>query len=483
MVGKFFYFINDEKNLKHCFLIAIAVTLGIFLLKFFVTGFGVYGDGLGYYTPLRSLLFDGDLRVDNEYSYYAETAGQFNSSPRVFGPIPEYSKYTVGLGMVLLPFFVLGHLVALILHQFNSAIPINGMSWPYELFYCLGSVSLGITGLALSYRFARHYFSHISCLLAVGGIWFASPLSYYLFLEVSMSHAVSAFLIALFLYGIFTKPWLTNGHWQIILGLAIAFAAWVRPQDVLFFLAPILVSAIRFETQLLSNQQPGLTTISAIHWGKISQTIFINVTKRKFWQPLLVMLTVTVLMQIPQLLIYLWQYGGIERIPYLEEGQATGHGGSFNWLQPSLWQVLFSGHRGLFIWHPITLLAMVGLVLGWRLLPRLKTILLVTFLAQVYFISAWWSWWQGASVGGRMFSNCTFLFVFGIASFWQKFSRQRWQKWAVFVTAFFAFWNMLIVLQYQSGMIPPEAPVTLVELYQNQFKVIPFFVSHLLEKF
>ncbi|WLT36791.1 hypothetical protein NON20_11735 [Synechocystis sp. B12] len=42
---------------------------------------------------------------------------------------------------------------------------------------------------------------------------------------------------------------------------------------------------------------------------------------------------------------------------------------------------------------------------------------------------------------------------------------------------------MLIVLQYQSGMIPPEAPVTLVELYQNQFEVIPFFVSHLLEKF
>ncbi|QUS61679.1 hypothetical protein [Synechocystis sp. PCC 7338] len=480
MVGKIFYFINDEKNLKYCFLIAIAVTLGIFLLKFFVTGFGVYGDGLGYYTPLRSLLFDGNLRVDNEYRYYAETAGQFNSSPRVFGPIPEYSKYTVGLGIVLLPFFALGHLVALILHQFNSTIPINGMSWPYELFYCLGSISLGIIGLALSYLFARRYFSHLNCLLAVAGIWFASPLSYYLFLEVSMSHAVSAFLIALFLYGIFTKPWLNNGRWQIVLGMMIAFAAWVRPQDVLFFFAPILVATIGFEAELSNKKEQNL---AAINWSKASQTIFINITKREFWQPLLVMLTVAVLMQIPQLLIYLWQYGGIDRIPYLEEGQATGHGSSFNWLQPSLWQVLFSGHRGLFIWHPITLLAVVGFVLSWRLLPRLNTIFLVTFLAQVYFIAAWWSWWQGASVGGRMFSNCTFLFVFGIARFWQKFPRQRWQKWAVFVTAIFAFWNMLIVLQYQSGMIPPEAPVTLVELYQNQFRVIPFFINHLLSKF
>ncbi|AIE75985.1 MULTISPECIES: hypothetical protein [unclassified Synechocystis] len=482
-MGKIFHFVNDEKNLKYCFFLAIVITLAIFLLKFSVTGFGVYGDGLGYYTPLRSLLFDGDLRVDNEYSYYAETAEQFNSSPRVFGPIPEYSKYTLGLGIVLLPFFALGHLAALVLHQFNSAIPINGMSWPYELFYCLGSVGLGITSLALSYRFARRYFSHISCLLAVGGIWFASPLSYYLFLEVSMSHAVSAFLIALFLYGILTKPWLTKAHWQITLGLAIAFAAWVRPQDVLFFLAPILVAAMGFETKSPGNNEQNSGPISSVHWKKVSKTVAQNLRKRAFWQPLLVIASVVVLMQIPQLLIYLWQYGGIERIPYLEEGQATGHGGSFNWLQPSLWQVLFSGHRGLFVWHPITLLSIVGLIIGWQLLPRLNTIFLVTFLAQVYFIAAWWSWWQGASVGGRMFSNCTFLLVFGVAGFWQKLSGYPWQKWAVLVTLLFAFWNLLIVLQYQSGMIPPEEAVTLTELYQNQFRIIPFFANRLLNKF
>lgn len=476
MLNNFFYFFNQEKNIKYCFWTAVAVTLAVFLLKFFVTGFGVYGDGLGYYTPLRSLLFDGNLRVDNEYSYYAETAAQFNSSPRVFGPVPEYSKYTLGLGIILLPFFVFGHGVALVLHQFNNALPVNGMSWPYELFYCLGSVTLGIVSLVLSYRFARRYFDYTSCLLAVGGIWFASPLTYYLLIEVSMSHSVSAFLIALFLYGIFTKPWLTNWRWQIYLGLAIAFAAWVRPQDVLFLLAPILMGAILFEPDFKQEQLDDLPKISVQYLVKI-------IVQRKYWQPLLVMIGVAALIQLPQIFIYIWQYGGLEKIPYLEEGKAVGHGGSFNWLHPNLWQVLFSGYRGLFTWHLITLLSIIGLGVTWKFLPRLNSTLLITFLAQVYFIASWWSWWQGASVGGRMFANCTFLFVFGLAALWQKFPSRQGKKWALAITLFLPFWNLLIIMQYQSAMIPPEEPITLTELYQNQFKVIPFFVNHILSKF
>ncbi len=461
------------------------MTLAIFLLKFTVTGFGVFGDGLGYYTPLRSLLFDGNLRVDNEYQYYADTAAQFNSSPRVFGPIPEYSKYTLGLGIVLLPFFAVGHLLALIIHQFNTALPINGMSWPYELSYCLGSISLGIVSLVLSYKFARRYFSKNACLLAVGGVWFASPLTYYLFLEVSMSHAVSAFLIALFLYGIFTQPWQKQWSWQIALGLTIGMAAWVRPQDVLFILIPILVAAISqrsatrcaVEFPAQGFPQPNhLPTLSA-------QSLLKSLKSWQSWRSLIVLIGVACLMQLPQILIYIWQYGGLEKIPYLEEGKASGSSGSFNWFQPALWQVLFSGHRGLFTWHPLTLLSIIGLGITWHKFPRLNSALLIGFAAQVYFIAAWWCWWQGASVGGRMFSNCTFLFVFGLAALWDNFPGRQWQKWGLGIILFLIAWNGLIVLQYQSAMIPPEAPVTLTELYKNQFKVVPYFVNHLMEKF
>lgn len=476
MTGKLLNFLTKDSHLKLLLIGAITITLSIFLLKFTVTGFGVFGDGLGYYTPLRSLLFDGDLRVDNEYQYYADTATQFSSSPRVFGPIPEYSKYTLGLGIILLPFFALGHLLAIIVHQFSPTTAVNGLSWPYELSYCLGSIGFGIASLIVSYKFARRYFSKTACLLAVAGVWFASPLTYYLFLEVSMSHAVSAFLIALFLYGIFTKPWQKQWPWQVALGLTIGMAAWVRPQDVLFILIPILVAAVAFKLPGDNSQQNPLPTLS---FPSIIQAI----KNWQIWRSLVILIGVAGLMQLPQIFIYIWQYGGLEKIPYLEEGKASGNNGSFNWFQPALWQVLVSGHRGLFTWHPLTLLSIIGLGLTWRKFPRLNSALLIGFAAQVYFIAAWWCWWQGASVGGRMFANCTFLFVFGLAALWDNFSGRQWQKWGLGITVFLISWNGLIVLQYQSAMIPPEAPITLTELYQNQFKIIPYFFNHLMEKF
>jgi hypothetical protein len=451
----------------------VALTLGVFLLKFTITGFGVFGDGLGYYTPLRSLLFDGNLRVDNEYQYYAQAAVNFGGASRVPGPIPEFSKYTLGLGVVLLPFFLLGHLLALLLAQLGVPVEVNGMTWPYELLYCLGSLSLGICALVLAYQVACRYVSPTASAIAVGGIWFASPLTYYLCVEVSMSHGISAFLIALFLWITVTQPWLTQRKWVIFLGMILGLAAWVRPQDILFFSVPGLIGWLGIET-------PGEPTRPfTFPWQRLKQPQFLTA--------IAMVLGVALLMQIPQILIYLWQYQGLSKIPYLEEGQARGYGGSFHWGQPALWQVLFSGHRGLFTWHPITFLSILGLIFAWRSLPRLSTSFLTAFALQVYFIAAWWCWWQGASVGGRMFSNCTLIFVWGLAYFWQQFyqwfANRQGHQWAVIITLGLVIWNVLLVMQYQSAMIPPEDPVTLTQLYQNQFKVIPFFIEHLLDKF
>ena len=75
------------------------------------------------------------------------------------------------------------------------------------------------------------------------------------------------------------------------------------------------------------------------------------------------------------------------------------------------------------------------------------------------------------------------IFVWGLACLWQLFPSRRGRSWAVGITLFLIFWNALIIMQYQSAMIPPEDPVTFTQLYQNQFKVLPFFLEHLLKKF
>jgi hypothetical protein len=301
----------------------------------------------------------------------------------------------------------------------------------------------------------------------VGGIWFASPLTYYLLIEVSMSHAVSQFLISLFLYFCITKAWQKERQLQIALGGILGIAALVRPQDILFIIVPILIGWLGIE----ENSNPQLKKIN-----------FRDLFKLQYLSAIALILGVTLLMQLPQLLIYIWQYEGLNRIPYLEEGKARGYGGSFHWFQPAIFQVLFSGYRGLFTWHPLTLLAVIGLGLLAKKMTRLACILLIAVGLQVYVISAWWCWWQGASVGGRMFANCTLIFVFGLAALWDYFPSRSWKKWGVGISCFLTFWNVLIILQYQSAMIPPEDPITLSQLYQNQFKVIPFFVQRILHK-
>jgi hypothetical protein len=492
----------DDKGVKTLFIGAIVITLAIFLLKFCLTGFGVFGDGIGYYAPLRSLLFDGDLKVLNEHEFYSQSASIFGGGVRSTGPGVEYSKYTIGMGLILLPFFAIGHLVALALGFIGVNVEANGLTWPYELFYCLGSIGLGITGLWLSYRTARHYFSPTACAIAVGGIWFASPLTYYLLIEVSMSHAVSQFLISLFLYFCITKSWQKERRLQIALGGILGMAALVRPQDVLFIIVPILIGWLGIEENLNSaNSNSDKNNFSVLppkssncgelsimdspqSWGARGAKIYdqLVTSKRQYLSAIALILVVTVLMQLPQLLIYIWQYGGLSRIPYLEEGKARGYGRSFHWFQPEIFKVLFSGYRGLFTWHPLTLLAVIGLGLLARKMTRLACILLIAVGLQVYVISAWWCWWQGASVGGRMFANCTLIFVFGLAALWDYFPGRQWKKWGIGISCFLIFWNILIMLQYQSAMIPPEDPITLSQLYQNQFKVIPFFVQRILQK-
>ena len=301
----------------------------------------------------------------------------------------------------------------------------------------------------------------------MGGIWFASPLTYYLLIEVSMSHAVSQFLISLFLYFCITKSWQKERRLQVLLGGILGIAALVRPQDILFIIIPVLTGWLGIEEN--SNSQ-------------LKKINFRDLFKLQYLSAITLILVVTLLMQLPQLIIYIWQYGGLSRIPYLEEGKARGYGQSFHWFQPAIFQVLFSGYRGLFSWHPLTLFAVIGLGLLARKMTRLACILLIAVGLQVYVISAWWCWWQGASVGGRMFANCSLIFIFGLAALWDYFPGRQWKKWGIGISCFLIFWNILIMLQYQSAMIPPEDPITLSQLYQNQFKVIPFFVQRILQK-
>ena len=81
-----------------------------------------------------------------------------------------------------------------------------------------------------------------------------------------------------------------------------------------------------------------------------------------------------------------------------------------------------------------------------------------------------------------MFINCSLIFVWGLAAFWDNLSCRRSQLIGVVTTLFLMGWNALLVLQYESGMIPSEDAVTIKEILHNQLFVIPYFIDHIFNR-
>ncbi len=384
---------------------------------------------------------------------FASTFSQFSHRGRWPFDIPVYSKYTMGTGLILAPFFLLGHGLALLLNILGiQTVALDGLSWPYELTYTLGSLSLGIFGLYLGYRTARSLYGSAVSSLALLGVWFGSPLFYYLTLGASMSHAVSTAVVSLLLYVCvsFNGNPLRCAQGQILIGFLLGLAALVRPQDILFLTVPAILIFLSPELKL----------------------------RKKLMGILLIIITATITL-IPQLGIYWSQYGAVSGSPYFIEGQWSSTGSSFNWTAPQVIPVLFSGFRGLFIWHPLILLSFLGLLINFSNEKAKKFSFLAAFGFQIYLISVWHCWWQGESVGARMFSSCTFLFIFGLASFWNEIHK-RWNlSIPLVLTILLIGWSSLLTAQYLFRLIPAEQPVAITTLLNNQSRVIPHMINRL----
>lgn len=94
---------------------------------------------------------------------------------------------------------------------------------------------------------------------------------------------------------------------------------------------------------------------------------------------------------------------------------------SSQWATP-LWQglagVLFSPARGLFVYSPILLLSLFGIVWIWRNGPIFFRYLAVGLIAIMVVCSKWFMWWGGYCYGPRLLADispllCSFLYPLG----------------------------------------------------------------------
>ncbi|MFQ5672337.1 MAG: tetratricopeptide repeat protein [Nitrospinales bacterium] len=185
------------------------------------------GDDTGYYAYLRSGFFDGDWDFINEH-HYAHSE-KFTST----GYVSNY--WQIGQSVLFLPFFLLGHLAALIYNKLGYAVSVDGYSAPYYMATAIASQTYLFAGLLLLFSILKKRFGDFTALISTLAVWLGSPLIYYTFIRQRMAHTAEFFVVVVFFYFWLEHRKSNNLYLHAWLGSILGFLCMIRIVNVIFF--------------------------------------------------------------------------------------------------------------------------------------------------------------------------------------------------------------------------------------------------------
>lgn len=428
--------------MKVLIFLGIFLSFLLFLIHFHFVGFGVYGDGVGYYSYTHALFFHGNLDFHSEFKYYSNFTnhGQqlnrifWDLSPTATGYLPNH--WSIGPGILWLPFMALGDSIAKYLDLFGIHYALDGFSAPYEVAVGFGNIVYGILGIYFLYKFLRHYFKAKICLLSAISIFLGTNLLYYIAIEPNLSHAVSFFAVSLFLY--LWKNTCKDNSLQnfALLGIVGGITSMIRLYDIVLITVPLASLTIMYLKVRTRSKKKDLSANALV--------------LMLFW----------FIAYFPQLMAQKIIYGYFWYQPYLYEGNAGG----FPFFHNFLFATLFSIKRGLFFWSPILLLALVGWAVGIRRYWQIFLIFLLLFVTQWQVIGRW-NAALSAGFGARMYISSLPLFAVGLAIFFDKLKNM---KVAMIIVSFFVIWNALLLNQFFMDKRLLEGELSLPQIMAGQ---------------
>ena len=427
----------------------------------------VRGDGVGYYAYARSLLIEHRLNFEQDWKNGNDTfrSGRINVDGRILPDQYTHTGrirniWTVGPSLLWLPFLFLTHAGVLVCNLMGSHIPANGFSSPYLTAMAISTGLYGFLAVWISFRLARRYFDERWAFLAALGIWWASSLPVYMYLNPSWSHAHSAFVVALFLwYWQRTRGDRSAGQW-VLLGLLSGLMVNVYYPNGVLLLIPLLEA-------LASYRQA---------WGKAGDRT--KVARMLGTQVLYV--AVCVFSLLPTFISRYVIFGSPLQTGYMPAR-------TWNWSSPHLWDVLFSADHGLLCWTPIVALALGGMLLLLRV-DRFLAVSSVVVFTSFYLVIAFYPDWDGiASFGNRFFVSLSVLFVLGLAAALAGFE-YVWKPHNVTATtsattALLILWNLGLIFQWGTHLIPARGPISWRTAATNQVTVVPVQAGHALRRY
>jgi hypothetical protein len=393
-------------------------------------------DEIQYFAYLRSLWFDRDVSFDNEYRHFYD-AGVARSQgfhetflERTTETGRRINFATIGCGLLWAPFFAAADAGVQIANLQGARIARDGYSRPYIAAVAYASAFYGLLAMLLSAQAVRLVSAHwrklaprampSALLIGIG-----TPLLFYMYIAPPMSHATSAFAVALFVV-----TWLrVRDAWSpggmMALGAATALMAMVREQDA-FFAAGPLVDFLHTQ----ATRRDGLATRRFMH--AIAGVV------------------VAVVAFAPQALAYLALNGHL--------GPSKLVARKMTWTAPHALEVVTSPAHGFLVWTPLAALALVGLIVLLRRLPadhrQVAVCLIVMTATQIYVAGSVESWTVAGAFGQRRFVALTPILTIGLAALLTSVASGRVISLLTTVALVAAcWWNVAVVAQFGAGMM------------------------------
>jgi hypothetical protein len=326
----------------------------------------------------------------------------------------------------------------------------------------LDSCLYGFLCLLISYRLARKYAGPLWSFLATLAIWGASSLSVYMYFNPSWSHAHSACTCALSLWDWDrTREQRSLARW-LVTGLIVGLMLNVYYAN--FMLVSILaIEAVPQYAKLL-RARPVLVPVILQLAGR--HTLFG-----------LVVLAV----MIPTFASRWAVYGGPFNTGYLPVRD-------FLWHSPAFFSILFSANHGLLSWTPLLLFPIIGLLFFAIRVPKVGVPFLAGFTAFYLFMSIYPDWAGIFSYGNRFFVSLTALFVLGLSFLLQQIAAGYRRPGTALALASvvllcFVVWNLGLMYQWGTHLIPARGPISFREAATNQLSMVPHQISAQLKSY
>lgn len=331
----------------------------------------IYADGRGYYEYLPALFIYNDITLTYLDTLESEFYTKESTIP-IFTELKSgerLNKYFVGTALMQAPFFFIAHSIA----KSSDNYVADGFSSIYQKWISYAAIFYLFLGmLCLRLLFQSYQVNNWWIFFCQLTILFATPLTHYVIYDAAYSHVYSFFLIALFLL-------LVRRYFQSNKGIFILFALLVF--GLITIVRPINILVLLFTPLLTDSLRVYLSKVASI-----------------FKSHLKYFLMGFVLMG----LIFSIQF----YISYLQTGNSLNYNygnEGFDFLNPNLYDFLFSYRKGFFLWTPIWFIIFIFAL--FILLVQKKyyhfTTFMVGFVLLVYVLSSWNAWSYGGSIGQR----------------------------------------------------------------------------------